>query len=84
MKGMSENNIDSIKAQILAALQHPEAEEGLYFRNFAHLHEVDERPPVKARDEDIFEALKDLIGEGKVLLQENGSEATFHLAGNEK
>lgn len=69
----------SIRAQILAALHHPEAEEGLYFRNFYHLHEEDEREAVRGSQEEILEALRDLISEGLVRADESGPEVVFAL-----
>jgi hypothetical protein len=73
--------INQVKSQILTALSHPEAEEGLYFRNFSHLHEEDERPAVEARDEDIFEALHELISEGYVRMNDEGhGEVIFSLS----
>lgn len=68
-----------IKDQILAALSHPEAEEGLYFRNLSHLHEEDERPAVEGDEIDILDALKELIGEGRVQMTDEGKEAIFML-----
>jgi hypothetical protein len=68
---------DRIKGEILAALDHPEAEDGLYFRNFYHLHEEDEREPVKGSQEQILEALRELIDEGQVATDETGDEVIF-------
>ena len=72
--------LDQVKEQVLAALQHPEAEEGLYFRNFRHVHEEDERPVVQADQVELLEALNELIGEGKVHMDESCEEVVFHLA----
>ena len=47
-----ETKLQSVKDQILLALGHPEAEEGLYFRNLCIGHEADERPIVKAKQEE--------------------------------
>jgi hypothetical protein len=74
---MPEDRLEQIKAQILAALTHSEADEGLYFRNFTLLHEEDERPGVAGEDSEIFEALHELIGEGRVVMNEEGSEVVF-------
>ena len=68
-----------VKAQIVAALEHPEAEEGLYFRNFFHLHEEDERPAVVADQVAVLDALKELIAEGRVAMEEAEGEAIFRL-----
>ena len=70
---------DAVKTQILVALRHPEAEEGLYFRNFYHLHEEDERPAVLAKEDEILDALKELVMDGKVILDQSGPEAVFSL-----
>ena len=73
-------HLSAIKAQILAALSHPEAEVGLYFRNFAFHHEEDERPLVEGQELEILDALKELIDEGRVVLNDEGEEAVFLLA----
>ena len=73
------NNLDEIKKQVLAALRHPEAEEGLYFRNFRNLHEEDERPAVEADQVELLDALNALISEGKVHMDESCDEVVFHL-----
>ena len=70
-----------VKQQIMQALQHPEAEEGLYFRNFANLHEEDERPAVEGDQLEILDALKELIDEGVVTVTEGEEELVFALAG---
>lgn len=70
---------DGVKRQILAALAHPEADEGLYFRNFSNLHEEDERPAVEAGQEDILDALRELIDEGRVAMDDSEEEAIFKL-----
>jgi hypothetical protein len=74
-----EDSTTDVRSQILSALSHPEAEEGLYFRNFYHLHEEDERPAVVADQLSILDALKDLIAEGSVKIDESGPEAVFML-----
>ena len=76
---MDSETLDNIKAQVLAALRHPEADERLYFRNFTILHEEDERPRVVADEVDILDALHALIEEGKVQLDESQQEAVFQL-----
>ena len=68
-----------IKSQILAALAHPEAGDGLYLRNFSHLHEEDERDPVMGDEASIVKALTELIAEGKVSIDESQGEAVFCL-----
>ena len=76
---MTKHILGEVKGQILKALTHPEAEEGLYFRNFYHLHEEDERPAVEARQDLILDALKELISEGRVQMDEGEGEAIFSL-----
>lgn len=70
-------NLEEIKTQILAVLDHPEAEDGLYFRNFYQLHEEDSRALVKGSEIDILEALKQLIKEGQIHTDETGEEVVF-------
>jgi len=69
----------NVKDQIIRALEHPEADEGLYFRNLHYLHEEDDREPVAAPQEEILEALHELIAEGRVSMDSNGQEAIFRL-----
>ncbi len=81
----SSNNRNSkngrqIRAQILAALAHPEAQDGLYFRNLYHLHEEDLRDPVEGTQEEILEELRALIVDKKVRIDESGEEVIFFLA----
>ncbi len=68
-----------IKALVLSALAHPEAEEGLFIENFYHLHEEDQRPRVDASELGILDALKDLIAEGKVEADDSGQNVVFKL-----
>lgn len=70
---------DAIKQHILAALKHPEAEDGLYFRNFYFLHEEDEREAVPGSEYQILNALRELISEGQVVTDESGEEVVFFL-----
>ncbi len=81
--GLREVQMDKknlIKRQIIAALTHPEAEEGLYFRNFTLLHEEDERDPVEGDQLEILEALRELIEEDRVRVDESGKEVVFFAA----
>ncbi len=74
-------SLENIKSQIIKALTHPEAEEGLYLDNFYNLHEEDERPIVTASQFQTLEALKELISEGKVKTNEDSNESViFKLA----
>ncbi|NDC37712.1 MAG: hypothetical protein EBZ48_06630 [Proteobacteria bacterium] len=72
-----------IRDQILKALGHPEAEDGLYFRNFFHLHEEDERQVVSGEQSEILAVLEQLVAEGLVRVTPNTplqEEAIFSLA----
>jgi hypothetical protein len=73
------NSMAQIKSQIIAALSHPEAGDGLYLRNFANLHEEDERDAVMGDETSIVKALTELIAEGKVSIDESQGEAVFCL-----
>lgn len=76
---MEETKREEIKMQILQALCHQEAEDGLYLRNFFHLHEEDERPAVIAEEEDIVEALNDLIELGMIRTERDPAGMVFVL-----
>jgi hypothetical protein len=67
------------KAKILEVLAHPEASEGLYFRNFYQLHEEDERDVVPGSPEEILAAVYELVDEGKVRTGRDQDEMTFHI-----
>jgi len=73
------DELGRIKREILEVLQHPEAQDGLYFRNFFHLHEEDDRKPVVGDEVEILDALRELIDAGRVVMNDNGSEAIFQL-----
>lgn len=77
-----QKKIEAIKEQVLCALRHPEADEGLYLRNFSYVHDEDERPKVEADQIDLLNALNELVQEGKVILDESCEEVVFHLAQN--
>lgn len=74
------NDIEITKRDILEALAHPEASDGLYFRNFAVLHEEDERPAVRGSQVEILEALKLLLTEGQIRINDEEVETIFYLA----
>lgn len=72
-------SLEEVSNQVILALQHVEAEDGLYLDNFYHLHEEDERPPVTATPEQIFEALQILISDRKVRCEGLESEKVYKL-----
>lgn len=71
---------EAIKQQILAALSHPEADEGLFFTNLYYLHEEDERPQVEASEELILEAIKELLSEQKIRVDDSQEQLIFFRA----
>lgn len=75
-----DNDIERIKSEILAALRHEEAEDGLYFNNIVVVHEEEERPIVTGTDQDIRTALKELIEQGIVATEMSGSEVIYRIA----
>jgi len=77
--GSSGTDRKQIAQQILAALGHSEADEGLYFRNFYQLHEEDQRSIVEGDQEEILEVVKDLIDQGKIRVDDSGAEVVFFL-----
>ena len=74
------SNMQSLKSQILDALNHPEADEGLYFSNLYILHEEDERPRVAGSPLDIGKAVDELAAEGKITVDDSGPEVVVMLA----
>ena len=75
---MSES-IESIKTELLDALSHGEAADGLFFCNFKLLHEEDERPYVNGSPKTVASALNELVREGKVYLWEENDRIVFKL-----
>ena len=77
----SNTRTDILKKQIIAALSHEEAEEGLYLRNFNGLDaEEDTRPAVNGDEFEILAALNELIEDGRVTCSdEKNHETIFYL-----
>lgn len=71
---------ESIKAQIEAALSHPEAEDGLYFNNLIVVHEEEERPIVEGSEGDILRILESLVRSGRITVEGEGEQRIYHLA----
>jgi hypothetical protein len=69
----------TIKAQILAALSHPEAEDGLYFNNLIVVHEEEERPIVEGDEPSVMAALEELVKEGRIRVSGEGDQRIFQL-----
>ncbi len=62
-------NLEEIKTQILAVLDHPEAEDGLYLENLLAVHEEEEREAVRGSEREGLEALQELVDSGKVVVE---------------
>jgi len=69
----------TIKAQILAALSHPEAEDGLYFNNLIVVHEEEERPIVEGDEAAVMAALEELLKDGRIRVSGEGDQRIFQL-----
>jgi hypothetical protein len=76
VRPMSEH---SIKEQIVAALSHPEAEDGLYFNNLIVVHEEEERPIVEGDETVILQVLDDMVIDGMVSVSGEGSQRIYML-----
>ncbi len=74
------NTLTRIKIEILSALAHPEAEDGLYFENLVNLHEDEERTAVVGSQPEVLEALKELVNERKIVMNESGEKVIFSLS----
>jgi len=73
------HELREVRLQILKALQHIEASDGLYFRNFLNLHEEDQRPAVSASQVELLDALQSLLDDGEILMDDSGEEVIFFL-----
>lgn len=71
-----------IKREILAALSHPEAEDGLYFNNLIVVHEEEERPIVQGEEREVREALQELVEAGTIETEGTGQETIYKLRGS--
>lgn len=71
-----------LKREIISALSHVEAEEGLYFNNLIVVHEDEERPPVDGTQEDVLAALREMLKEGTVVAEDHGDAVIFRLRNN--
>lgn len=72
-------NAHSIKEQIVAALSHPEAEDGLYFNNLIVVHEEEERPIVEGDETMVLQVLDTMIGDGLVCVSGEGAQRIYSL-----
>jgi len=69
----------TIKKQILDALSHPEAEDGLYFNNLIVVHEEEERPIVEGEESLVRSALEEMIREGAIVEVKTEAEVIYRL-----
>ena len=70
----------AIETQIRAALQHIEAEDGLYFNNLIVVHEEEERPIVVGDENQVRAALDEMVSKGEVLVDGEGEQRIYKLA----
>ena len=68
-----------IRDQIVAALSHPEAEDGLYFNNLIVVHEEEERPIVEGDETVILQVLEDMRSEGLICVSGDGNQRIYAL-----
>ena len=73
------DTVSIIRSQILSALRHEEAEDGLYFNNLIAVHEDEERPVVAGSQEEILTVLTELIQDGEVIADDSGPEIIFRI-----
>jgi hypothetical protein len=69
----------TIRKQILAALSHPEAEDGLYLNNLIVVHEEEERPLVEGEEADVLRILNKMVADGDISATGEGSQRIFSL-----
>jgi len=72
-------NDNAIRDQILAALSHPEAEDGLYFNNLIVVHEEEERPIVEGEETLVMQVLDDMVSDGLISVSGEGSQRIYML-----
>jgi hypothetical protein len=77
---MDAKHLNRIKKQILAALSHPEAEDGLYFNNLIVVHEEEERPIVEGEEDAVQRALDQLVADGIIVREDTPSTPIFKLS----
>jgi hypothetical protein len=70
----------SLRNQIIAALSHVEAEDGLYFNNLIVVHEEEERPIVEGDESEIVNELNLMVAEGIISSVGEGSQRIFKLS----
>lgn len=76
---MDSTDNKDLESQITQALKHPEAEDGLFFQNFAIVHESEDRQPVSASDQDLIKALESMVLKKQVSLNAMDGKVIFKL-----
>lgn len=71
---------ETIREQILAALKHPEAEDGLYFNNLIVVHEEEERPIVEGAEADVQKVLDAMVEAGELTVVGEGSQKIYSIS----
>jgi len=73
------DELQRVKQEVVEALRHEEADEGLYFSNLYELHEEDERSPVSGEISVIEQAVKELVSEGRVTIRDDEGAVVLSL-----
>jgi hypothetical protein len=73
------DTLRQIKKQIIEALQHPEAEDGLYLNNLLIVHEEEERPIVVGEEQDVIKALREMVASGEISVAGEGETAVYTI-----
>lgn len=73
------SDLENLKEQIITALNHAEAEDGLFFQNFIIVHESEDRQPVTTNDAGLIYALEDLVKDEKVTMAAMDGKVIFQL-----
>lgn len=69
----------TLRKQIIAALSHPEAEDGLYLNNLIVVHEEEERPLVEGDESVVSRVLEEMIADGEISVSGEGSQRIYSL-----
>jgi hypothetical protein len=73
------SDLENLKNQIINALNHTEAEDGLFFQNFIIVHESEDRQPVMTNDAGLIYALEDLVKDEKVSMGVMDGKVIFKI-----
>lgn len=73
------DELQRVKQEVVEALRHEEADEGLYFSNLYELHEEDERCAVSGDVAVIEQAVKELVSEGRITIRDDEGAVVLTL-----